>query len=171
VNARRSLVTGFVFATIALAIALAIRPVSTERILAAYVLALAAIVLVVLERSLRMDAEPGAHAAFERALRHATLGPARPPGLVVTERDITLGCSNAGHFHSRLLPVLREAAATRLALHHNVDLERQPEAARRLLGDDAWGVVRPDRAEPEDLYAPGLPLPQVRELVDTLEAL
>ena len=168
---RRSLVSGFAFATLALVIALGVRPVPTERILAAYILALAAIVLVVLERVLRTESEPDAHSTFERALARSRHAPVRPPELVLTERDITLGAANAGHFHSRLLPVLREAAATRLAAHHNVDLERQPDAARRLLGDDAWQVVRPDRPEPGDAYAPGIPLPQVRALVDTLEAL
>jgi len=171
VNPRRSLVTGFAVATIALVVALGIRPVPTERILAAYVLALAAVVLVVLERVLRTESEPDVHSAFERALRRTTNAPARPPELVVTERDITLGTASARHFHSRLLPVLREAAATRLAAHHNVDLERQPDAARRLLGDDAWEVVRPDQPEPDDSNAPGVPLPQIRALVDTLEAL
>jgi hypothetical protein len=171
VNPRRSLVSGFVFATIALVIALGVRPMPMERILAAYVLVLAAIVLVVLERVIRTDAAPDALWIFERALRRTKHAPARPPELVLTERDITLGGSNIGHFHSRLLPVLREAAATRLAAHHNVDLERQPDAARRLLGDDAWEVVRPDRPEPADPFTPGVPLARVRELVDTLEAL
>ncbi|HTZ06964.1 MAG TPA: hypothetical protein VMB53_14600 [Gaiellaceae bacterium] len=170
-NPRRSLVTGFASATVALVIALGLRPVATERILAAYVLVLAAIVLVVLERVLRTDAAPDALWIFDRALQRTTQAPMRPPALVVTERDITLGSSNAGHFHARVLPVLREAAATRLAAHHNVDLERQPDAARRLLGDDAWEVVRPDRVEPADPYAPGVPLAQVRAVVDTLEAL
>ena len=61
------------------------------------------------------------------------------------EREITLGTSSAGHLHTRLLPLLREAAAARLG----VDLELRPSARARL-GDDAWELLRPDRPEPDD---------------------
>ena len=168
---RRRLTTGFVLVTIALAIALGIRPVPTERILAAYVLALAALALASLVRTVAARQDSRQPSAFERALERQRATVVRPPELVLIERDIVLGGAQAGHFHSRLRPLLRDVAATRLAAHHSVDLDRQPDAARRLLGDEAWAVVRPDVEKPEDLYAPGVPLARLRGVVGALEGL
>jgi hypothetical protein len=67
--------------------------------------------------------------------------------------------------------MLREAAAARLSAGHNVDLERRPDAARALLGDDTWELLRPDRPEPYDRNAPGLPMSQIRDVISTLERL
>jgi hypothetical protein len=93
----------------------------------------------------------------------------RPPELVRTEREITLGMANAGHLHKRLLPMLREAAAVRLATRQSVEIERRPDQARRLLGDDAWELLRPDLPEPADPHAPGISLGRLRRIVDALE--
>jgi hypothetical protein len=95
----------------------------------------------------------------------------RPPELVRTERDIVLGTSGAGHLHDRLLPMLREAAAARLSAGHNVDLERRPDAARALLGDDAWELLRPDRPQPRDRTDPGISMRRLRDVIGTLEKL
>ena len=73
----------------------------------------------------------GSRRAFEHALRRAELRPMRPPELVRTEREITLGTASAGHLDQRLLPMLREAAAVRLAARRSIDIERRPEQARR----------------------------------------
>ena len=159
---RRRLTSGFVVVTLALAIALGIRPIATERIVAWR----AALVRTVAAR--QATHEPS---AFEHALARRRATVVRPPELELIERDIVLGNASAGHLHTRLRPRLRDAAATRLAAHHSLDLDRQPESARRLLGDDGWEIVRPDVEKPEDLYAPGLPLSRLRALVDTLETL
>jgi hypothetical protein len=169
VSERWRLVTGFVFATIGLAIALGIRPVATDRILAAYVLVLAAIVLASLIRVGRSGDERGRDSGFETAIRRRTLEPMRPPELVRMEREIRLGQARASYLHERLLPTLREAAATRLAARRSVDLERRPDEARRILGDDVWALLRPDRPEPEDKLAPGISLASLRRIVDSLE--
>jgi hypothetical protein len=44
-------------------------------------------------------------------------------------------------YERRLRPLLEELAAHRLRRHHGVDLAAQPDAARRLLGDDTWALV------------------------------
>jgi len=168
---RRRLFTLWAGATFGLVVALGVRPVSVSTILAAYVLVLAAIALAALTRLTRAASEWQAASQFEHALRSEDESPVRPPELVRTEREITLGSANAAHMHMRLLPILREAAAARLAAHHNVELDRRPEAARALLGDEAWQLLRPDRPAPEDRNAPGLPLRRIRGLVDTLERL
>jgi hypothetical protein len=167
---RRPLVLA-AFATLGLVVALGIGPVSASTILAAYVLVLAAIALATLTRLTRAASEWQAASQFEHALRRDDEAPVRPPELVRTEREITLGSANAAHLHMRLLPIFREAAAARLAAHHNVELDRRPDAARALLGDEAWQLLRPDRPAPEDRNGPGLPLRRIRALVDTLERL
>ena len=40
-----------------------------------------------------------------------------------------------------------------------------------MLGEDAWELLRPDRPEPRDRDAPGIPLRRLRTVVDTLEQL
>ncbi len=168
---QRRLLGLFATATLGLAITLGVRPASVATILGAYVLALAAIALSAFTRAARGVSEWQEASRFERALRGNVEAPVRPPELVRTEREVTLGVANAGHLHARLLPILREAAAARLAAHDNVELERRPAAARALLGDEAWELLRPDLPPPDDRSAPGLPLRQIRALVDTLERL
>lgn len=157
--------------TAILGILLAVHPLTTERLLSIYVLALAAVALAALTRVAQTVEERRRASAFDAALRRRGIRPMRPPELVRTERELTLGIANAGHLHRRLLPLLRDAAAARLAQKHGVELERRPETARGLLGDEAWELLRPDRPEPADRNAPGLSFARVKALVDRLEAL
>jgi hypothetical protein len=157
--------------TALLVVMLGIRPVSTQQILAAYVLVLAAVALAALTRIARSASDVPPPSAFDAALRPRVVGPMRPSELVRTEREITLGIASAGHLHQRLLPILREAAAARLAAGHNVDLARRPDAARKVLGEDAWQLLRPDRPEPRERDDPGIPMRQLRAVVETLEKL
>jgi len=169
VSERRRLATGFLVVTLGLVIALGIRPVPTERILAAYVLALAAIGLAAITRVAAAHEARHEVSAFEHALRRSPPRPMRPPELIRTEREITLGMASAGHLHQRLLPLLREAAAARLSTRRSIDLERRPEQARRVLGDDVWELLRPDLPEPDDRQAPGISIGRLRRVVDALE--
>lgn len=164
---RRRIAIPLASATLALIVMLGIRPVSTDRIAAGYVLALATIGLATLTRRLADASEYQPPSQFERLLAREPEQPTRPPELLRVEREITLGSSSSGHLHMRLLPLLREVAQARLG----VDLERRPDAARNSLGDEAWELLRPDRPAPEDRTAPGLPLRRIRSLVDTLERL
>jgi hypothetical protein len=65
--------------------------------------------------------------------------------------------------------MLREAATVRLATRQSVDIERRPDQARRLLGDDAWELLRPDLPAPADPHGPGISLGRLRRVVDALE--
>ena len=58
-----------------------------------------------------------------------------------------------------------------LLSRRGIELERQPDAARTLLGEELWELVRPDREPPRDRAAPGLELSSLRTMVDSLEAL
>ena len=55
--------------------------------------------------------------------------------------------------HYRLRPLLRELAATRIA-GGTASSSTPPEPRPRLLGPDAWELVRPDRPPPEDRPRP-----------------
>lgn len=170
VELRRVLVS-VAMLTAVLGILLGVRPLSTGRLLSIYVLALAAVALAALTRLAQTVEERRRASAFDAALRRRDERPMRPPELVRTERELTLGIANAGHLQRRLLPLLRDAAAARLAQKHGVELERRPEAARELLGDETWELLRPDRPDPVDRNAPGISFARVRALVDRLEAL
>jgi len=158
----------FVLVTIGLAVALGLRPISVREILAAYVLSLAAIALAALTRlSARDPWEPVSD--FERALRPRKAERVRPPELVRLERDLTLASANAGHLHTRLLPLLCDAAVVRFAARRRVDLFRHPGEASQVLGDEAWALIRPDRPEPPNAQAPGLSLRRIAHLIDAIE--
>jgi hypothetical protein len=167
---RSRILTAAAGVTALLVVMLGIRPVSVRQILAAYVLVLAAVALAALTRIARSASETPV-SELDTALRPRVVGPTRPSELMRTEREIMLGTSNAWNMHQRLLPILREAAAARLAAGHNVDLARRPEAARKLLGEPTWQQLRPDRPEPADHDGPGLPMRELRAIVDRLEML
>jgi hypothetical protein len=94
-----------------------------------------------------------------------------PVELRRVERELELGIANAASAHYRLLPRLRAAAAARLASRHGVELERRPDAARALLGEEAWELLRPDRPEPVDRFGPGVPRATVAALIERAESL
>ena len=67
------------------------------------------------------------------------------PELARVEREVTLGRATAFDLHFRLRPRIREIAASRLADRRGIDLERRPDAAREVLDEAVWELVRPDR--------------------------
>jgi hypothetical protein len=105
--------------------------------------------LVLLRRAL-----PTAPSPFDAALA--------PRGRVATidsieraENIVLIAVASAGDTHFRLRPMLREVAAA--ALHgRGIDLDSNPEAARAVLGDETWELVRPDRPRPAEAFAPGI---------------
>jgi hypothetical protein len=171
VKERRRIIGSVLAATTVLVILLGVRPLPAERLLAGYLLVLAAIALAALTRTAEPSAERLGASRFEQALQRRRERPTRPPELVRTERELTLGMASAGHAYSRLLPLLREAAAARLATAHGVDLAGRSREAQALLGDEAWELLRPDFAAPEDRSGPGLPIARVEALVAKVEEL
>jgi hypothetical protein len=86
------------------------------------------------------------------------------------DRLLVLGAANEFDLHYRLRPLLRQIAAERLYGLHGVDLDRDPDRARTLLGDELWEVVRPDRKVGRRL-GPGLPAAELAGDVARLEQL
>jgi hypothetical protein len=163
----RRLILPFLLVTVGLVIALGLHPVATDRILAAYVLALAALGLELMTRVLSSRSATRQPSEFEQALGRNTPKPTRPTDLLRIERELSLGVASAGHLHARLLPLLRDAASARLGF----DLYRSPARAQAALGDEAWELLRPDRPAPEDRHATGAPLRKVEHCIETLERL
>ncbi len=158
-------------ATVALVTLLALRPLSTSRALAIWIVLAAAIALAVLVHHSHGGGRPQRTRRFEAALRRPAPAASQPVELLRMERELVLGVADAAHAHRRLLPLLRAAAAARLASRHGVELDRRPEAARALLGEAAWELLRPDRPEPADRHGPGVPHERVVGLIERVEAL
>jgi hypothetical protein len=169
-SARRLVLPAFV-ATVALAVLLALRPLSTSRAFAIWIVLVAGIALLLLVRHSRESNAARRAGGFEAALRRRPAPAPAPVELLRVERDIELGITSASHAHHKLLPILRAAAEARLASRHGIELERRPEAARAVLGDEAWEWLRPDRPEPEDRFDPGVPREEVIALIERIEAL
>lgn len=92
-----------------------------------------------------------------------------PPSLARLEQLSALGVAGSFDLQYRLLPPLRSIAAGLLAARRRVDLHVEPETARRILGEDAWELVRPGRPAPEDRVSRGITPPELTRVVDSLE--
>jgi hypothetical protein len=171
VRLARSLALPAGVALLALPVLLALRPLPTSRALAIWLLLLAAIALVVLVRRFRRKDGSRREGRFEAALRTRPTAPSPPVELLRMERELELGVASASHAQRRLLPLLRAAAAARLGAGRGVELERSPDAARALLGEEVWELLRPDRPEPADRHAPGPPRDQIVAVIDRVESL
>ena len=101
---------------------------------------------------------------------------ARPPStsppsqLLRIERIVERSGESGSTAHTQLRPLLSEIAEARLA-RRGVQLSRDHDEARRLLGPEAWELVRPDRPPPPDRRAPGVAPPPLEAVLDSLEAL
>jgi len=142
----------------------------TDVALDVYLLYLAFVLLLAFVQATREAAPPDPHAAFTRELSRRPRPRERLTELTRQEREVALSMDAAYDLHVRLRPTLRLIAAHRLAARRNVDLEKQPERARELLGDDVWEVVRPERPPPEDRFARGIPRETLHAIVDRLES-
>jgi hypothetical protein len=103
-------------------------------------------------------------------VKPARLGRRDTPGsLARIEQEVALGIAGAFDLHHRLRPRLRTLAAELLATRRGISLNGAPERARDLLGDETWELVREDRPPPEDRQARGLPINELRDVVESLE--
>ena len=117
-------------------------------------------------------ARPG-RSELEEALRPAERpGREQPRSLRQVEVAVRLSVSKTGahELHYRLRPVLRELSSSRLR-RHQVDLDMSPAAARGILGEDLWEIVRADRPAPGDPNGRGVPPVTLGSMVERLESL
>jgi len=166
--AARALKVGLVFS---IAVGVTALAVSGARsiLLEVYLLGMGGVLLLALVRTTREE-EPFADSSdFDRAL--AEMSRRHPPdsGELTLVRDVKQSRSSALHLHVRLRPILREIAAHRVWMRFGVDLDREQERARELIGPNAWELVRPGRLPPDDRLAPGPASAELRVVVDELE--
>ncbi len=167
----RSLVPLPLFATGVLGVVLLASPGRRELALHVYLLVLAALALGRLVLELRR-AHPRADASpFDLGLAERPAAEPPLPELARLEREVTLSGTTAFDLHFRLRPVLRRIARRLLAARRGIDLDRNPAAAERALGHEAWELVRPDREPPADRSGPGLELAVLGRVVTSLEQL
>ena len=148
---------------------LAAKPLPATRAVAIWVVLLTAIALRELVRSLGARDEP--KSVFEQVLFQQSKPAPEASPFAAMERELDLSTATADHAHRRLVPLLRAAAAARLARRHGIDLERHHDIARRLLDEHTWDLVRPDRPEPPNRHAPGPRRDEIATAIAQLEAL
>lgn len=132
-----------------------------------YALLVAATAIVLVLLALRR-AYPAESALPTASSAVATRTP--PPDLERIEHEVALAVAGSFDLHYRLVPRLRSLAAGLLAARRAVSLEKDPEAARAIVGAEAWALVRPDRAAPEERLGKGIPAGELACVVDSLEA-
>ena len=104
------------------------------------------------------------------APRSRSPSPSVPSQLRRIERIVERSGESGVAAHTLLRPVLSEIAEARLA-RRGVRLSSDHDEARRLLGPEAWELVRPDRPQPPDGRAPGVAPRELKAVLDRLEAL
>jgi hypothetical protein len=158
-----------VVATIALVAIVQIAPDRRAVALSVYLLLLGAAALRLLVRLVWLAHPPPGPSELDAALRSRPAPPAPPAELAALRRTLALASASAVYAHNRLRPELRAIAAELLAWRQGIDLAAEPDAARAVLGEAAWELLRPDREEPGDHDAAGLPAPLLARIVAGLE--
>lgn len=157
------LATLVVVATIALGVVVLAAPSARGVALHVYLLALGGLALAALLAASGQAVPRAGRTAFDAALEGPVPPEERVADLERMEREVTLAIATEYDLHRRLLPLLREAAAMRLERRGRA---LDPETAGRW-----WELLRPDRPAPEDRFARGPALRELRALVDDLDAL
>ena len=129
----------------------------------AFVLAVGALLMIAAISAVTGALPHGRRSDLIRALDAKPTAPPDVDDLLRMERVVTMSVGNADDLHARLLPILRDVAVARL------------ERTGRRPGPDTlgrwWELLRPDRPEPQERFAPGIREPELRALVSDLERL
>ena len=141
--------------TVALAAALAIAPSRAALEVHVWLLVVLGLALIAF-LALVEAAYPRTASPFDASLVRRPKPPQRPAPLVRLEREVSMAGSAAFDVHFRLRPTVIELATELLSARRGIDLRSDPDAARAVLGEDVWALVRPDLAAPTDRHAPGI---------------
>jgi hypothetical protein len=140
-----------------------------DALLEGYLLSIGGILLLALVRTTSQSG-PGTGASnFDRAVGDMSRRYPSDSGELTLVQDVQQSVASIFHLHARLRPILREIAAHRLWTRFGVDLDREHERARELIGADAWELVRSERPPPSDRLAPGPPASHLSKVVKELE--
>jgi hypothetical protein len=136
-----------------------------------YFLGMGGVLLLALVRTTREGGGTTGTSAFDRALEEMRGRRPSDSGELTLVNEVEQSTASALHLHVRLRPILREIAAHRLWMRFGVDLDREHERARELVGANAWELVRPERLPPSDRLARGPAQADLLVVVDELERL
>ena len=107
--------------------------------------------------------DPDERPAIERGVSGNYFAPLR-----VTVRRLEGAAGQDGGYERLLQPLLADAARNRLARHHGVNADTEPDRARLIMGDELWratlGPINSTRTRPPTLA-------QISTLVARIEAL
>jgi hypothetical protein len=105
---------------------------------------------------------------FEQELRRPAPATTEVPTLKSIDTTLRMSTASAFGVEFMLKPLLRELVAWRLTRERNVDLARDPAAARAIMGEPLWRLLHVE--DPlRDHRAPGIRLPEVEAAIDDLE--
>ena len=144
-------------------------PVDRALVLQIYLLVVGALVLVTLVAAAGALRPRVPESEFDRALRRPRRDRIVPERLTQLERHVSLASDSAFDLHFRLRPTIAAVGAARLWRRHGIELEREPERARRRLPGEVWELARPDAEPPADVNADGPSLRELDRLVSSLE--
>lgn len=136
-----------------------------------YVLALAAFGLTHLLLALHASRPPAGPSPVDLALQPHRERPAQVEELERIRREVVIAQTTSLDLHSRLRPTLRRIASELLRSRRGIELDGDPAAARRVLGDETWDLVRRDRQPPEERFGPGIDRAALHRVVASLEAI
>ena len=104
--------------------------------------------------------------------RHTQAERRQPPSsLARIEHEAALGVAGSFDLHFRFVPRLRSIASGLLEFRRRISLDLDHERARGTLGEETWGLVRPDRVPPDDRLARGIAPDELTRVADSLEAI
>lgn len=93
------------------------------------------------------------------------------PAYLKISSDLGWAPVSTWHYDHGTRPLLARVTRAVLAERHQVDLTADPEAARRLLGDEVWALVDPSRPPSHDSRTPGPNTRAIARIVERLEQL
>ena len=137
-----------------------------------FVIVVGALVIRLLVQAVRVATSAPGPFPFDQALRQPRgreIPRAREPDRIAFE--VGAATHRALELHHPVRRRLRRLAADRLAAEHGVDLDADRDAARSLLGAEAWDLLRPDHEPPEDRFGPGMPVGDITKIVTAVEDL
>jgi hypothetical protein len=132
------------------------------QVTAATTIAFAAVVSLISTRDLAARAE-----LRRRPVRRVTDSPPLEQ-LRQVDRALTAAQASEVGVDRDLRPLFRPIAAMRLA-RRGVDLDRHPEEARTILGEQLWELVRADRGRGSNRVAGGISAAGLQSLIERLE--
>jgi hypothetical protein len=142
-----------------------------DALLEVYLLGIGGVLLLALVRTTSETGSGKRESDFDRAVADMSRRHPSDSGELTMVNDVQQSVASTFHLHTRLRPILREIAAHRLSMRFGVDLQREPDRARELIGVEAWDLVRPERPPPSDRLAPGPPASQLSKVVEQLEGI